>query len=455
MNLDDRWITIGKKDKEGERHGVHVLIDDNGNIVKGPDNFIGHNVENLPSRKSLSEGALGKMSKNSSKEDWSKWLKQAPAGTTVVKYGSDNKALEYMKNSKGKWRNLSDDDDVIKETGEFADIESLANILTGRGKVSIKNGEGEKWNVGKETKKKKSRGYSLKDAFAKAGIKVDQAKLEAAKDKMPSYAVFDEPELREFMQHVWAGYNLPIKILKKTNVYKNLEQKRKRLVADIGYTYRSDKRKKIRDAVFNEFMKNGAWSGKGKDANGKPIDLYEGEIKRGVNGDPTPHATIVIGYPAAGKSSSIVNKLSKEEGAFVLDSDAIKELIPEFKKTNGGAVSCVNKEANGIRKRVIEQFMRGGARAGQNLVIPIIGDSKEGVERYITDLQDAGYDIEIRYKRAPLDQSANRMVSRAVETGRIIPLKALKEDQNPEDVYNYFKGKKNARGRDYIRVEAE
>ncbi len=454
LHLDDRWITIGPKDTVGKKHGVHVMIDEEGEILKGPKSFMGQNVAELSvDKKKESENALGGLNSKSSKEEWSEWLKNSPVGSTVVKYSKHGKKkLEYRKNKSGKWRNVADKKELLEEVEEFTDADKLAETLTGGGKISIKNKAGEKWNVGSETVKQEARGYSIADAYKKAGIDVDSKKVEAAASKMPEHIVFDEPELKEFMQHVWAGYHLPIKVLKKTSVYRNLENKRKQAVADYGYTIAKDpaKRKPIRDKVFRRFMKNGAWSGKGKDETGKPVDLYDGTINKGRK------AVIVIGYPAAGKSSSIVNKISQNEGAFVLDSDAIKEMLPEFQKSKGAAVSCVNKEANTLRKRVLAEFARGGSREGDNLVIPIIGDTKESIQYYIDQLEPSGYDVEIQFKKAPLEQSANRMVSRAIETGRIIPLEALDENADLEQIFDSFKAKgMNAKGLPYVRTAAQ
>ena len=456
LRLDERWITIGPKSASGKKHGVHVLVDDDGVIAKGPSGFVGLNVSDLgklkearkAAKKEASESALGGLTANSTKEDWTKWLKEAPVGTSVTKY-LDNykgKITEYRKNKNGRWREVSG----YKGAPEFLKADDLVETIKGGGNVSIKNAAGEKWNVCEEkTEKQKARGYDVKDAYEKAGIKIDPKVLEAAKDKIPKYIEFDEPELREYMQYVWAGYNLPISILERTKVWKNLENRMLQAIADYGHTAKKTNRKELRKSIKDKFYANGAWSGKKKDENGKEYDVYDGEVKKGRR------AVIVIGYPAAGKSSSIVNKVSQNEGAYVLDSDIIKEMIPEFQKTHGAAVSGVNKEANLIRSEVIEEFMKGGSREGDNIVIPIIGDQVGSVENYIKRLSPAGYDIEIQYKRAPIRQSANRMVSRAIETGRIIPLDVLDVHSDPESVFRHYSRETNSKGLPYVRTEAK
>lgn len=42
------------------------------------------------------------------------------------------------------------------------------------------------------------------------------------------------------------------------------------------------------------------------------------------------------------------------------------------------------------------------------------------MDKYITDLENAGYDVEVKYVDGDPQVSCNRVVSRAVETGRII-----------------------------------
>lgn len=457
LRLDDRWVTIGREGKDGKNHGVHVFIDDNGTIVKGPKDFVGKKVGDLKDlKKQASEESLGKMTSKNTPEEWQDWLKKAPVGTTVVKYADDygETPQEFRKGKTGLYRNVGGHDEAKAKPS--ATVEELAGILTGGGKVSVKNANGEKWNVGKKgSEKQKARGYSIADAYKKAGIKVDPKKVEEAGAKMPKFITFDEPELREFMKHIWAGYNLPPRVLRKMSVWKNLDNKRKQALADYGYTdlkgtdsaHPDSKRKALRNRILNDFMKLGAFSGKKEQPDGKKVDTFDGELKKDRK------CVIVIGYPAAGKSSTIVNGLSQKTGSFVLDSDIIKEMFPEFQKTSGAAVSAINKEANLVRKDALNLFKRGGEFEGTNLIIPIIGDEVGGVQRYLDELEPEGYDIEIQYKRAPIELSASRLVSRAIELGRIIPLEVLDEKKNPENTFEHYKGKKNAKGQDYIRTE--
>ena len=132
-------------------------------------------------------------------------------------------------------------------------------------------------------------------------------------------------------------------------------------------------------------------------------------------------ATIVVGLPAAGKSTMIANPLSKEQGAFIMDSDEMKKLIPEYKETNGGAADPVHDESKELMKLAFNTFIQG-ENQGVNMVIPIIGDKANKMgDQYIKNLIKAGYNIEIAYKRADTKESANRVVSRAIKDGRFIP----------------------------------
>lgn len=132
-------------------------------------------------------------------------------------------------------------------------------------------------------------------------------------------------------------------------------------------------------------------------------------------------ATIVVGLPAAGKSTIIANPLSEEQGAFIMDSDEMKKLIPEYKETNGGAADPVHKESKDLMQQAFNTFIQGENK-GVNMVIPIIGDKADKMgDQYIKNLIKAGYNIEIAYKRADTKESANRVVSRAIKDGRFIP----------------------------------
>ena len=81
-------------------------------------------------------------------------------------------------------------------------------------------------------------------------------------------------------------------------------------------------------------------------------------------------ATIVVGLPASGRSANIVRPLSREQAAFVLDSNEMNKLIPEYM---GGLGAClVHEEGKMLTEQALKEFTRGSMK-GVNLVIPVVG----------------------------------------------------------------------------------
>ena len=209
-----------------------------------------------------------------------------------------------------------------------------------------------------------------------------------------------------------------------------------------GYTYtiHTAEREKLRNAIRTEFLHNGSarWDRSGK-------YVYDGKVKKEYK------ACVVIGLPASGKST-MVDPLSHDMGMFILDNDMIKEMIPEFAATGGAAAGAVYMESSEIQKNAYSEFLTG-SRKGDNLVIPTIGENAAKLmDRYVKTLENAGYDVEIKYVDADPVVSYNRVMSRAVHRGRIISSRiVLAYGNGPAETYEWFKTQKGANGKPYVR----
>ena len=86
------------------------------------------------------------------------------------------------------------------------------------------------------------------------------------------------------------------------------------------------------------------------------------------------------------------------------------------------------------------EFLTGN-RKGDNIIVPIIGDKFEKIHKdWIFPFENAGYDIEVQYQDADPTESLNRVVARAIETGRIIPSHVVgKYEDKPREVFEKFK----------------
>lgn len=220
--------------------------------------------------------------------------------------------------------------------------------------------------------------------------------------------VLDDDDSRAVYERITSDKLYELNELYELSVFKKIAAKIEEYEQKYGITSRINtlEREQLRRNWVQQFL-----VGDGADTmppNGKPLKK---EYK----------ATIVVGLPAAGKSTRIANPLSEEQGAFIMDSDEMKKLIPEYRDTNGGAANAVHKESKNLMERALGEFTNGSMK-GTNLVIPVIGDTVKSLnDKYINSLLGAGYEVEIAYKKADAKSSANRVVSRAIKDGRFIP----------------------------------
>jgi hypothetical protein len=166
---------------------------------------------------------------------------------------------------------------------------------------------------------------------------------------------------------------------------------------------------------------------------------YSEQFLKGAKNTPKQfRADIVMGLPAAGKSSAVVNSLKDKYGSFEFDNDEIKKLLPGY---NEYGAAYVHADSKAVQKHALKSFGKDGEFNGANLAIPIIGDTVDKVNDYwIKNLQTAGYDIHIHHVGISNEESLNRSVARAIEHGRYVPLETIKGyGEKPKSVYEQLK----------------
>jgi hypothetical protein len=215
--------------------------------------------------------------------------------------------------------------------------------------------------------------------------------------------------------------------LKQLPLFKKMDEVAKQIKLDVGkeigvssgktIELNTLEREKQREQFLSDFI-----NGTGK-AKTRPNPLKK-EFKM----------TIVVGLPASGKSTQIADPLSEEQGAFIFDSDEMKNTIPEYKNgANGGGV---HEESKMLLDRAQEYFTKGSMK-GTNIVYPFIGDNASKTIKKIQPFIDAGYDVEIAYKKADTVESMNRALARAVTKNRPFEAEVL-EGYNNEKVVQAF-----------------
>ena len=184
-------------------------------------------------------------------------------------------------------------------------------------------------------------------------------------------------------------------------------------------------RQALRQQIADELMELGSYSG--KDAAGN--ELFTGPVRRERRAD------IVIGPPAAGKSSVLANPLSQQYGSRIIDSDMAKAKLPEF---NGGiGAGRVHLESAQITETDI--FKRA-VLEGDNIVIPWVGKSPEKLRNALEQLKAEGYSVHLSLNELDPDKAARRAIERFKTTGRLVdPEYVLDVGWKPSEAYDILK----------------
>jgi len=201
-------------------------------------------------------------------------------------------------------------------------------------------------------------------------------------------------------------------------------------------------RQELREKVLREFLAKG--SARKISVGKKAKYVYDGQLKKDYQ------MTLVLGLPAVGKSTTYTDPNSEKTGAFILDCDVVKTLLPEYKESYGGAADAVHLESFAIMNKAMETFLKGD-RCGTNIILPIVAVNLEELQsEYIKPFETAGYDVRAVYIDAPENVSFARNVARQLDSGRIFrSAVAASFGQKPKEVYKQLKNMKNSKGKPY------
>ena len=202
---------------------------------------------------------------------------------------------------------------------------------------------------------------------------------------------------------------------------------------------------KIIDTLLRQRKEVPVWV---KDADGKDTDVQatkkDGTPKTEWIPDPegvplTPsglkRVLMMGGGTASGKSSALeANPDAMPDAAVLIDPDEIKSFLPEYTKLIQGeskySATAVHEESSDIA-----QMLRAAAVAkGLNIVLDGTGDSKGGAvdektgekkpskfAQKLLDFKADGYDVEMFYVNATVQNAVVRAIDRAQKSGRWVP----------------------------------
>jgi hypothetical protein len=146
-------------------------------------------------------------------------------------------------------------------------------------------------------------------------------------------------------------------------------------------------------------------------------------------------ATIIIGPSASGKSR-LATQAVNDTGALLIDADEAKKLLPEFEAGKGA--DLVHVESADIAEGPL---LRRAMRAGDNIVLPMVGKTAEKALRLVKGLQRQGYDVHLKYIRMAPRTAAKAAVERFERTGRFVDPNYVLNDvgTKPERTYGILK----------------
>ena len=261
------------------------------------------------------------------------------------------------------------------------------------------------------------------------------------------HLIIEGDEAKALYNRIESEDYLTLEELQANPVVRQIDALSAYYIALYGNTLEIDtpEREELRKKIREEFLAMGsARTVKIKDS-GKHKYEFDGPLETGYK------MILALGLPASGKSTYIAEPLSEEIGAFILDCDTVKELIPEYQESHGCAADAVHFESFAIMDDAMQEFLTG-SKKGVNVILPIVSsDLDELMETYIKPFEAAGYTVKALFRDAEVNAAACRVVSRELRNGRIIrSVVAFSFLEKPEEVYNKLKEMSSDKGEPYV-----
>ena len=268
----------------------------------------------------------------------------------------------------------------------------------------------------------------------------------------PEHLMIQTDEARELYEQILAENYPTMEELKAHPVVIQLDALAAYYKALYGNTVDIDtpERNQLRQEKKEWFLQQGSARTESISESGKHNYVYDGEIRKEYQME------IVMGLPASGKSTRIVDPDSEAMGAFILDPDVIKEQLPEYIESHGAGADAIHFEGMKIFEDSLEAFTSGDMK-GSNIILPIVGTDLDWMLKWcIQPFEAAGYHIKIKFLDAKPNEAAARVVMRELSGGQLINSKvAFDFGAGVVDVYNELKDMTNIDGEPYGYTEEE
>lgn len=139
---------------------------------------------------------------------------------------------------------------------------------------------------------------------------------------------------------------------------------------------------------------------------------------------------IIIGLPAAGKSSALAEPIAEFYKSRIVDSDEAKKQFDEFK--GGWGAGVVHPESQTIS----DQQLYSAISNGENISYPRVGGDCDELKKYIRYAKQKGYKVFVHYNELDRNKALGRMLERFLTTGRFLkPELITKYDDKIDKTY--------------------
>ncbi len=154
---------------------------------------------------------------------------------------------------------------------------------------------------------------------------------------------------------------------------------------------------------------------------------------------------LIIGVPAAGKSSALAEPISEMYGSRMIDGDEAKKRLPEY--NNGYGASLVHEESQNITDKLFDISLS----KNENLVYQRVGSDYKTVEKIISQAKGYGYSVYVHYNELEKNKALGRMLERYLTTGRFLqPELYEKYGKSISDTFDKFTTAKSKNGKPLI-----
>lgn len=175
----------------------------------------------------------------------------------------------------------------------------------------------------------------------------------------------------------------------------------------------------------NMFLKNGEYNEERKRLHEEIVRMFISD--KGLDSDVNELEAILFGGGSGTGKTRIIEKIIGTNGYVLVDSDKIKELLPEYPKAREQkkpeAADIVHEESSDIAQLLLETSIHSKE--------PIIYDgTMKNAKKYVNiikRLKAKGYTIQMVIVDADIEVAYDRVKKRFVETGRLVEYDLVKK----------------------------